>query len=112
MSTYKNIHWIVGGKFKKGDKFKLEKKYYKNINIYIIGTNKKFFENQFKNKIKFKYFKNLKKAIYAIKRISKKDPNKKTILFSPAAASFDQFKNFEERGNYFNKVVKRLILNK
>ena len=41
LSTYKNIHWIVGGKFKKGDKFKLEKKYYKNINIYIIGTNKK-----------------------------------------------------------------------
>jgi len=112
LSTYKNIYWIVGGLFKKGDKFKLEKKYYKNITAYVIGLNKKYFVNQFKNKIKFKYFKSLKNAIYAIKRISNKDSNKKTILFSPAAASFDQFKNFEERGNYFNKVVKRIILNK
>ena len=31
---------------------------------------------------------------------------KKTILFSPAAASFDQFKNFEERGRYFNQLLK------
>jgi len=34
---------------------------------------------------------------------------KKTILFSPAAASFDKFKNFEERGRYFNKMLKKYI---
>ena len=28
-----------------------------------------------------------------------------TILFSPCAASFDNFKNFEERGSYFNKLI-------
>ena len=33
----------------------------------------------------------------------------KYILFSPAAASFDSFKNFEERGEYFNKLVKKYI---
>ena len=33
----------------------------------------------------------------------------KTILFSPSAASFDNFKNFEERGKYFNKLVKKYI---
>ena len=27
------------------------------------------------------------------------------ILLSPAAASFDQFQNFEERGDHFKKVV-------
>ena len=33
--------------------------------------------------------------------------NKKyIILFSPAAASFDQFKNFEERGNLFKYLIK------
>jgi UDP-N-acetylmuramoylalanine--D-glutamate ligase len=32
-----------------------------------------------------------------------------TILFSPASASFDQFKNFEERGEYFNKLVNSLF---
>ena len=107
LSTYKNIYWIVGGMFKKGDKFVLKKEYHKNIKAYIIGLNKKKFINQFKDKIKFKYVKNLKKAISNIKNDIKKDPNEKTILFSPAAASFDQFKNFEHRGNYFNSLIKK-----
>ena len=108
LSSYENIYWIVGGMFKKGDKFELKRKYYKNVKAYIIGLNKKNFVNQFKHKIKFKYSKNLKKAILIIKNDIKKDPNYKTILFSPAAASFDQFKNFEQRGNYFNSLVKKI----
>ncbi len=107
LSTYKNIYWIVGGMFKKGDKFSLKRKYHKNIKAYIIGLNKKYFINQFKDKINFKYFKHLNKAISALKNDIKKDPNEKTILFSPAAASFDQFKNFEHRGNYFNYLIKK-----
>lgn len=31
-----------------------------------------------------------------------------TVLFSPACASFDKFKNFAERGNYFKKIVMEL----
>ena len=94
--------------FKKGDKFVLKRKYHKNIKAYIIGLNKKFFVNQFKNKIKFKYSKHLKKAILTLKNDLKKDQNSKTILFSPAAASFDQFKNFEHRGDYFNSLIKKI----
>ena len=107
LSSYKNIYWIVGGLFKKRDKFILEKKYHKNINAYIIGLNKSYFINQFKNKIKFTYSKNLKNAILKIKNDIKTDKKKKTILFSPAAASFDQFKNFEHRGKYFNSLIKK-----
>ena len=107
LSSYNNIYWIVGGMFKKGDKFILEKKYHKNIKAYIIGSNKKYFINQFKNKIKFKYLKYLNKAIIAISEETKNDKKNKTILFSPAAASFDQFRNFEDRGNYFNSLIKK-----
>ena len=110
LSSYENIYWIVGGLSKKGDKFILEKKYYKNIFAYIIGFNKFYFINQFKNKIKFRYSKNLKNAILSIKNDLKKDRKKKTILFSPAAASFDQFKNFEHRGRYFNLLIKNASL--
>ena len=35
-----------------------------------------------------------------------------TILFSPSAASFDTFKNFEDRGYYFNKLVKKHLYGK
>ena len=111
MSTYRNIYWIVGGTFKKGDKFLLEKIYYKNLKAYIIGLNKNYFVNQFKNKIKFKYLKNLKNEILNNKKEIKSDKKKKTILFSPAAASFDQFKNFEHRGKIFNYLIKRHRLN-
>ena len=39
----------------------------------------------------------------------KNDHTKKVILFSPCAASFDQFKNFEERGKFFNNNIKTLL---
>ena len=42
---------------------------------------------------------------YLFEKISKIKNNKLTILFSPAAASFDEYKNFEERGEMFKKEV-------
>ena len=32
-----------------------------------------------------------------------------TVLFSPACASFDRFKNFEERGHYFKSLVSEIV---
>ena len=31
------------------------------------------------------------------------------IMLSPSAASFDQFKNFEDRGNKFKQIISRQI---
>tara|TARA_Y100000591_G_C21566824_1_gene561398 strand:- start:113 stop:748 length:636 start_codon:yes stop_codon:yes gene_type:complete len=102
------IYWLVGGVPKKGDKFNLSKKYYKNIKAYIFGKNKEKFSSDLKNKIKIKKFLNLKKAwITLLKDIRKDLAKDKMILFSPAAASFDTFKNFEDRGKYFNQLIKK-----
>ncbi len=104
------IYWIVGGMYKKGDKFNLNKNYSKSIKAYIYGKNKNYFIKQFRNRLKYKVFTNIKETLKEITRDIKHDKinKKKEILFSPAAASFDTFKNFEERGAYFNYLIKRL----
>ncbi|MDC3179826.1 UDP-N-acetylmuramoyl-L-alanine--D-glutamate ligase [Candidatus Pelagibacter sp.] len=108
LEMYKNIHWLIGGIPKKDDKILLSKKYFKNIKIYVFGKNFKKFSKDLKEKTEFKRFKNLNLAVSAIfKNIHKKKHSNNTILFSPASASFDSFKNFEERGLYFNELIKR-----
>ena len=104
----KNIYWIIGGVPKKGDKFNLPNKYFKNIKGYIFGKNQKKFLLDLNKKIELKKFSNLKNAwITIIKDIKNDNLKEKTILFSPAAASFDYFKNFEDRGKYFNRLINR-----
>ena len=105
---YKNIHWLIGGIPKKDDKLMLSKKYFKNVKIYVFGKNLKKFSKDLKQKAKLKRFKNLNLALSAIfKNILKKKNSNNTILFSPASASFDSFKNFEDRGSYFNQLIKK-----
>jgi UDP-N-acetylmuramoylalanine--D-glutamate ligase len=111
LKSLKNIYWIIGGLPKKGDKFLLKKNDCKKVKLYIFGKNQKFFINELKNKMAFKSFLNLKSLIAKV-FLDIKNENKfikKTILFSPASASFDNFKNFEERGRYFNKLIKNYI---
>ena len=103
-----NIYWLLGGIYKKGDKLDLSKKYNNNIKAFIYGKNKKFFNKKLEGKINYKNFDNLKNALKKIFMIIKKEKHiHKTILFSPSAASFDSFKNFEHRGIYFNKLIKK-----
>ena len=108
-----NIFWLLGGIPKKGDQFTLPNKYYKNIRAFIYGKNKKFFIQKLKGKIRYENFINLKDALKKIFIMIKTQKLiNKTILFSPCAASFDSFKNFENRGHYFNQVIKKLINDK
>jgi UDP-N-acetylmuramoylalanine--D-glutamate ligase len=111
LNSLKNIYWIIGGLPKKGDKFLLKKDDCKKIKLYIFGKNQKIFINQLENKMEFQSFLNLKTLIAKIFLDIKNENNfiNKTILFSPASASFDSFKNFEERGKYFNKLIKNYI---
>ena len=106
-----NVYWIVGGLAKKGDKLLWNKKNNKNIRAYIFGKDKVFFIDKLKKLMRYESFLNLKTLIQKIFLDIKID-NKlthKTILFSPAAASFDNFNNFEERGKFFNKLIMKHI---
>ena len=110
LKTSRNIFWLVGGIFKKGDKFKLGKKNLKNVRAFIYGKNKKFFNKELKKKVKTKNFRNLNNAVKNIFSLIKNENlDTNTILFSPCAASFDSFKNFEDRGLYFNKLIKNFL---
>jgi UDP-N-acetylmuramoylalanine--D-glutamate ligase len=103
----KRIYWLLGGINKKGDKLNLSRQYFKNIKAFVYGKNKKFFNKKLKGKIDIKNFDNLKDALKKVFMMIKKEKLiNKTILFSPCAASFDSFKNFEDRGLYFNKLIK------
>jgi len=111
LKSLTNVHWIVGGQAKKGDKLLLSKKDCKNIKAYIFGTNKNFFISKLKKLMRYEYFLDLKSLVQKLSLEIKVDKNRihKTILFSPSAASFDNFKNFEERGKYFNHLIKKYI---
>jgi UDP-N-acetylmuramoylalanine--D-glutamate ligase len=105
-----NVYWILGGIPKKSDKFKLPKTHCKNFKIFIFGNYYKEFKKNLKKKATVINLKNLKKILDEIFLDIKKQKIKKNIiLFSPAGASFDNFKNFEDRGLYFNKLVKKFL---
>ena len=109
LESYKNIYWILGGLAKKGDKFKLKKKYFTKIKAFVYGQDRNLLINSLPRKIVYQSSQTLKKIIKNLSNNIKNDDDKKVILFSPCAASFDQFKNFEERGKFFNSNIKYVI---
>tara|TARA_B100002052_G_scaffold79071_1_gene72099 strand:- start:816 stop:2117 length:1302 start_codon:yes stop_codon:yes gene_type:complete len=114
LESLNKVHWLLGGIPKSGDNFYMSKKKCINFKAYIYGKNKNHFIKILKNKIRYESFRNLesalKKTIYDIKNEKSQIDN--TILFSPSAASFDSYKNFEDRGKKFNELFKKIYLNK
>ena len=108
LSSTKNIYWILGGLPKKGDKIKLEKLKQNITKCYLIGKNINFFKSQIEGKINFSITRNLNNSIIQIfKDFKLQKKNNKTVLLSPASASFDQFVNFEKRGEEFKILCRK-----
>jgi len=111
LSNYKKIYWIVGGLPKRKDRFFLKDVSKNILKAYVIGKKTNFFVKKIKNYIPFKKSYNIKTAISDILKDNRQTRNIQfTILLSPAAASYDQFKNFEDRGNYFKKIAKKMLV--
>ena len=110
LENKKNVYLILGGKAKE-KKFKEFNKFKKEIDqIYIYGSSRLLINRQIKMNKASKIFENLEDLIdmlfYDLSFLN----SKTTILFAPACASFDQFNNFEERGKFFNKLIKNKVL--
>ena len=104
--NYNKIYWIVGGLPKYQDHFYLKSVKQKIVKAYIVGKNTSFFKNRIRNDVPYTISKNIRTAVNNIyKDIQLNENSKKTILLSPAAASFDQFNNFENRGSYFKNLI-------
>ena len=72
--------------------------------------NKSFFNRELLGKIEHESFDSLRDAFKRVTiKVKKNKFIRQTILFSPSAASFDTFKNFEDRGSYFNKLIKKYL---
>ena len=108
LQTNKNILWIVGGIPKLGDKININKINRNIIKSYIIGKKTHYFQKQLKGKINYKISHNLDDSLkHIFVDIRKLKNTNITVLLSPSSASFDQFKNFVERGNKFKNLEKK-----
>ncbi len=110
LKTYDNIFWILGGKAKDGGIVALQPYFKKITKAFLIGeATEEFATILEKNSVNFIKCGDLKNAIaqsfLEAKKIGVKE---KSILLSPACASFDQWKNFEERGDFFCKTFDEL----
>ncbi len=110
LKAYENIFWILGGRAKEGGISSLAPYFKKIEKAYLIGeATEDFAKTLEKNSVKFEKCGDLKtafaKAFFDAKKSSLTEKN---IILSPACASLDQWKNFEQRGDYFCKLFDEL----
>lgn len=111
LKAYDNIYWIAGGVAKDGGIEGLAPQFKNITRAYLIGESAQEFHTVLKdNKVASKISTELRMAILCATRdaLASRSPNP-VILLSPACASFDQFKNFEVRGDAFRKLALEIV---
>ncbi|RYE05660.1 MAG: UDP-N-acetylmuramoyl-L-alanine--D-glutamate ligase [Rickettsiaceae bacterium] len=105
-----NVFWIAGGTAK-DDGIKDLIPYFNKIRkAYLYGRDSTLFATTLRSKVNFELFDTLEQAFWAAtKDACLVSGMHKNILLSPAAASYDQFKDFEERGNTFISLYHQLV---
>lgn len=105
-----NIFWVLGGRAKEGGLNGLEKELDNVLYAFTFGESGKQFSSFFKSKgINCIYKKTLKEIIPSLVNEAINYEKCINIIFSPAASSYDQYKNFEERGVDFKNLIKKEI---
>src|SRR5690606_36646203 len=103
------IHWIVGGRQKEGGITSLAPYFPKISKAYLIGESADAFAATVSGQVQFEMSGTLEAALAAAVRDAETSSSPEpVVLLSPSCASYDQFKNFEVRGDAFRRLVSRL----
>ena len=116
LKSYHNIYWLAGGVAKDGG-IETLMSYFTNVKkAYLYGASAQDFADSLKNtQIAHATFATLEDATHQAHQDAHKDisgtsgnAEHRTVLLSPACASFDQYENFEKRGDHFEHIVSDL----
>jgi UDP-N-acetylmuramoylalanine--D-glutamate ligase len=104
--SFHDIHWILGGRPKAGGVESLRPLFPRVAKAYLIGEAEDEFARTLAGAVPFVRSGTLSAAIEAAAGDAARSPAKEpVVLLSPACASFDQFANFEARGEAFRAFV-------
>ncbi len=108
LKAFDKLRWIVGGEAKTDGIDPLIPYFNKITKAYLIGAASDRFAKTLKN-VPHKKCGDMKAAVRAAFDDAKANyPNEELIVLSPACASFDQYKDFEARGDDFINVVAQI----
>ncbi|BCH54812.1 UDP-N-acetylmuramoyl-L-alanine--D-glutamate ligase [Agrobacterium vitis] len=107
LSSYERIYWIAGGLPKQGGIASLSPLFPRIAKAYLIGEAASGFAATLGNAVPYEISGTLDRALAHASADAQGDMNggEVAVMLSPACASFDQYKNFEVRGEAFVSLV-------
>ncbi len=110
LACFPDIFWIAGGKAKEGGIADLEPYFPRMRKAYLIGDAAESFGKTLAGKVAAVQSGTLERALNAAFDDARaSNAEEPVVLLSPACASFDQFRDFEHRGDVFRQQVQALI---
>jgi UDP-N-acetylmuramoylalanine--D-glutamate ligase len=107
---FSDIYWIAGGRAKEGGIESLARHFPRICKAYLIGEAAKDFAKTLGD-VPFEISGTLENAVTAASvDAQRSQAPSPVVLLSPACASFDQFRDFEQRGDAFRAAVAKLSL--
>jgi UDP-N-acetylmuramoylalanine--D-glutamate ligase len=108
LASFDNIYWIAGGLAKEGGIETLRPLFGNIKKAFLIGEAAPEFSATLGSEVDFEISQTLDVAVMNAAREAEEAGEKAVIMLSPACASFDQFANFEIRGEAFRAEVEKL----
>jgi UDP-N-acetylmuramoylalanine--D-glutamate ligase len=108
MSSYPKFYWIAGGVPKAGGIDSLVDLFPRIEKAYLVGESQDAFAATLEGKAKVAKCGALPAAVAAAYADAAASGQEAVVLLSPACASFDQFADFEARGEAFREAVTAL----